>query len=131
MPKVKLNEVAVECKETIKGETSLPVVGLEHLIPGEVCLTQWSDDSDNTFTKRFRKGQVLFGRRRAYLKKAAVAPFGRHLLRRYHGHCRQAGSVGAGTAALYHPERCAVRLCRRALRRLPLAAREVGAPEKL
>ena len=75
MPKVKLNDVAVECKETIKGETGLPVVGLEHLIPGEVCLTQWSDDSDNTFTKRFRKGQVLFGRRRAYLKKAAVAPF--------------------------------------------------------
>ena len=75
MPKVKLNDVAVECKETIKGEASLPVVGLEHLIPGEVCLTQWSDDSDNTFTKRFRKGQVLFSRRRAYLKKAAVAPF--------------------------------------------------------
>ena len=75
MPKVKLSDVAVECKETIKGETGLPVVGLEHLIPGEVCLTQWSDDSDNTFTKRFRKGQVLFGRRRAYLKKAAVAPF--------------------------------------------------------
>lgn len=75
MPKVKLNDVAVECKETIKGEAGLPVVGLEHLIPGEVCLTQWSKDSDNTFTKRFRKGQVLFGRRRAYLRKAAVAPF--------------------------------------------------------
>ena len=75
MPKVKLNDVAVECKETIKGETGLPVVGLEHLIPSEVSLTQWSDNSDNTFTKRFRKGQVLFGRRRAYLKKAAVAPF--------------------------------------------------------
>ena len=75
MQKVKLNDVAVECKETIKGEAGLPVVGLEHLIPGEVCLTQWSNDSDNTFTKRFHKGQVLFGCRRAYLKKAAVAPF--------------------------------------------------------
>lgn len=75
MPKVKLNDVAVECKETIKGNAELPVVGLEHLVPGEICLTQWSDDSDNTFTKRFRKGQVLFGRRRAYLKKAVVAPF--------------------------------------------------------
>jgi type I restriction enzyme S subunit len=31
-------------------------------------------DTDNTFSKTFRKGQVLFGRRRAYLKKAAVAP---------------------------------------------------------
>ena len=75
MPKVKLNDVAVECKETIKGDAGLPVVGLEHLVPGEICLTQWSDDSDNTFTNRFRKGQVLFGRRRAYLKKAVVAPF--------------------------------------------------------
>ena len=32
-------------------------------------------DSDNTFTKTFRKGQILFGRRRAYLTKAAIAPF--------------------------------------------------------
>ena len=32
-------------------------------------------DTDNTFTKMFHKGQILFGRRRAYLKKAAVAEF--------------------------------------------------------
>ena len=40
-----------------------------------MTLTAWDEGSDNTFTKMFRKGNVLFGRRRAYLKKAAVAPF--------------------------------------------------------
>ena len=53
----------------------MPIVGLEHLTPGEVTLYNWDTDTDNTFTKRFRKGDMLFGRRRAYLKKAAQAPF--------------------------------------------------------
>ena len=76
MSKVRLGEVAFEHKETCKGDKSnLPVVGLEHLVPAEVTLSLWDECSDNTFTKVFRKGNVLFGRRRAYLKKAAVAPF--------------------------------------------------------
>ena len=75
MAKVKLGEVAREYKATVKDAVDLPVVGLEHLIPGQVELTQWSEDADNTFTKSFKKGQMLFGRRRAYLKKAALAPF--------------------------------------------------------
>lgn len=76
MPMVKLGEVAREYKETCKGDKGdLPIVGLEHLIPEDINLTCWSDDKENTFTKMFRKGHVLFGRRRAYLKKAAVAPF--------------------------------------------------------
>lgn len=75
MPKVRLGDVAREYKSTVKDAADLPTVGLEHLTPGEIELTQWSEDTDNTFTKGFKKGQVLFGRRRAYLKKAAVAPF--------------------------------------------------------
>ena len=76
MSKVKLGDVAIEHKETCKGsKDGYPIVGLEHLIPEEVTLTAWDEGSDNTFTKMFRKGNVLFGRRRAYLKKAAVAPF--------------------------------------------------------
>ena len=75
MAKVKLGDVAREYKATVKDAVDLPVVGLEHLIPGQVELTQWSEDADNTFTKGFQKGQMLFGRRRAYLKKAALAPF--------------------------------------------------------
>ena len=76
MPKVLLGDVAHERKETCKGsKEGYPIVGLEHLIPEEITLTTWDEGAENTFTKIFRKGDVLFGRRRAYLKKAAVAPF--------------------------------------------------------
>lgn len=76
MSKVTLGDVAVEHKETCKGsKEGYPVIGLEHLVPEEITLTAWDENSNNTFTKMFRKGNVLFGRRRAYLKKAAVAPF--------------------------------------------------------
>jgi len=76
MSKVLLGEVSHERKETCKGsKEGYPIVGLEHLIPEEITLTTWDEGAENTFTKMFRKGDVLFGRRRAYLKKAAVAPF--------------------------------------------------------
>lgn len=76
MSKVLLGDVAVEHKETCKdSKDGYPIVGLEHLIPEEITLTAWNEGSENTFSKMFRKGNVLFGRRRAYLKKAAVAPF--------------------------------------------------------
>lgn len=76
MAKVCLGDVANERKENCKtNEYSNHIVGLEHLIPQEVILTQWAENIETTFTKVFHKGDVLFGRRRAYLKKAAVAPF--------------------------------------------------------
>ena len=76
MAKVLLGDVAKERKKVCKGsKDGLPIVGLEHLTPGEITLSAWSDDSENTFTKMFCHGDMLFGRRRAYLKKAAVAPF--------------------------------------------------------
>ena len=76
MSKVFLGDVAREHKETCKGsKDGYPIVGLEHLIPEEITLTTWDEEKENTFTKMFREGNVLFGRRRAYLKKAAVAPF--------------------------------------------------------
>lgn len=74
MSKVKLGDVAEEVKEKYNGNDTPAVVGLEHIDPGEIRLKNWSNDTDTTFTKAFHKGQVLFGRRRAYLKKAAVAP---------------------------------------------------------
>ena len=75
MAKVRLGDVAREYKATIKNSAGLPVVGLEHLTPGEITLEHWDVDTENTFTKGFKKGHMLFGRRRAYLKKAALAPF--------------------------------------------------------
>lgn len=76
MERIKLGDVAIEYKQASKGHKDhLPCVGLEHLIPCEVKLSRWATNSDNTFTKKFKKGQVLLGRRRAYQKKAVVAPF--------------------------------------------------------
>ena len=71
---MKLKDIVRESRETYKGDMSgIPVVGLEHLIPKEICFSEYEMCSDKTFTKAFHKGQVLFGRRRAYQKKAAVA----------------------------------------------------------
>ncbi len=76
MPIVNLGDVAIEAKSNNKGDkTGCRIVGLEHLTPSNVTLSNWSDDTDNTFTKEFSVGDVLFGRRRAYLKKAAYASF--------------------------------------------------------
>ena len=75
MSRVKLGDVAREYKATVKDASGLPIVGLEHLTPGEITLDRWDEGTENTFTKEFKKGQMLFGRRRAYLKKAALAPF--------------------------------------------------------
>lgn len=76
MSRVHLGDVAIEHKETCKEDKSMyPIVGLEHLTPEQITLQNWNLNTENTFTKIFRKGNILFGRRRAYLKKAAVAPF--------------------------------------------------------
>ncbi len=76
MSKVFLGDVAKERRETCKGsKNGYPIVGLEHLTPEEITLSAWDEGKDNTFTKLFKEGDILFGRRRAYLKKAAVAPF--------------------------------------------------------
>lgn len=73
---MKLGEIARESRETYSGDkTGIPIVGLEHLVSQELRFTDYDIDTDNTFTKRFHKGQILFGRRRAYLKKAAIADF--------------------------------------------------------
>ncbi len=52
-------------------------VGLDHLEGENLHIRRWGliDGSDTTFTKLFRRGQVLFGKRRAYQRKVAVAEF--------------------------------------------------------
>ncbi len=72
---VKLGDVAHECRLTWSGgQTDIPIVGLEHLVPGEIELHSWDSNIEHTFSKKFVKGQVLLGRRRVYLKKAVIAP---------------------------------------------------------
>lgn len=51
-------------------------VGLEHLEPGDLRIRRWGNVADGvTFTSLFKPGQVLFGKRRAYQRKVAVADF--------------------------------------------------------
>jgi type I restriction enzyme S subunit len=51
-------------------------VGLEHIEPGDLKIRCWGAIADGTtFTNVFRSGQVLFGKRRAYQRKVAVADF--------------------------------------------------------
>lgn len=51
-------------------------VGLEHLDAGSLRISRWGVPSDVTATKlRFRPGDIIFGRRRVYQRKVAVANF--------------------------------------------------------
>lgn len=51
-------------------------VGLEHLHPDSLTIRRWGTPSDVKATKlRFRKGDIIFGRRRVYQRKLAVADF--------------------------------------------------------
>jgi restriction endonuclease S subunit len=51
-------------------------VGLDDLDSGDLHVRRWGKGSDVIGTKlRFRKGDVIFGRRRAYQRKLAVAEF--------------------------------------------------------
>jgi len=76
---VKFGEVVFEPKENAKdifNEGIEHVVGLEHIDSENIHLTRSGNlEETTTFSKKFKKGDVLFGRRRAYLKKAALASF--------------------------------------------------------
>jgi len=51
-------------------------IAMEHLEPGSLHVREWGNVADGTtFTRRCREGQVLFGKRRAYQRKVAVAEF--------------------------------------------------------
>ncbi|MFF6780144.1 restriction endonuclease subunit S [Streptomyces sp. NPDC012510] len=52
------------------------VIAMEHLDPGELKISRWGSIEDGTtFTRRVKPGQTLFGKRRAYQRKAAYAEF--------------------------------------------------------
>lgn len=51
-------------------------VGLEHLDPGSLAIRRWGTPDDVESTKlRFKPGDIIFGKRRAYQRKLAVADF--------------------------------------------------------
>jgi type I restriction enzyme S subunit len=51
-------------------------VGLEHIEPEDLRIRRWGLVAEGTtFTNYFKPGQILFGKRRAYQRKVAVADF--------------------------------------------------------
>lgn len=77
--KYRFDEVCRQVNEASKdpqAEGLDHVIGLEHIEPNNLHVTQWDTlEKETTFTRKFRKGQVLFGRRRAYQRKVAYAEF--------------------------------------------------------
>ena len=78
VPKYRLDEIAInstEKKKPIEADKDT-YIGLEHLDSGCLEVTHWGADVAPIGDKLvMRKGDVLFGRRRAYQKKVAIAPF--------------------------------------------------------
>ncbi len=75
---VKFDEIAKNISKRVNpSETDLEVyVGLEHLDPQSLRITRHGVPSDVKGQKlRVRPGQIIFGKRRAYQKKIAVADF--------------------------------------------------------
>lgn len=78
---VALGEVAAASKERIdpeSGEVSRYIAG-EHMNTDDLKIHRWGKLGDDylgpAFHRRFRPGQVLYGSRRTYLRKVAVAEF--------------------------------------------------------
>lgn len=71
---LRFDQIARECRGTFNGIIEgMPIVGLEHIEPYDMLLKNWDVDVETTFTKEFHRGQIMFGRRRAYQHKACVA----------------------------------------------------------
>ena len=77
-PRVRFDDVVENLNETCDpAEAGLDrVIAMEHLEPGSLHIRAWGNVADGTtFTRRCRPGQLLFGKRRAYQRKVAVAEF--------------------------------------------------------
>lgn len=75
----RFEEMAVIVNDRIDDPSKANVdryVGLEHLDSDSLTIRRWGSPDDVEATKlRFRTGDIIFGRRRAYQRKLAVADF--------------------------------------------------------
>lgn len=73
------DQMAINVNDRIDNPAEADVehyVGLEHLDTDSLKIRRWGVPTDVEATKlRFRKGDIIFGRRRAYQRKLAVADF--------------------------------------------------------
>lgn len=77
--RAKFGEIAQCVNDRVDDPKSAGVdryVGLEHLDPESLAIRRWGTPHDVESTKlRFRSGDIIFGKRRAYQRKLAVADF--------------------------------------------------------
>ncbi len=78
-PRVCFGDVVENVNETERNPEEAGIerfIGLEHLEPGSLHIREWGSVADGTtFTRRCQPRQVLFGKRRAYQRKVAMAEF--------------------------------------------------------
>lgn len=77
---IKFGDICREVKLTTKDPIAdgyEHYIGLEHLDSGSLKIKRWGiiAEDNPSFTRVFKKGHILFGKRRPYLKKAAIAEF--------------------------------------------------------
>ena len=77
--RVRFGDVVENVNETERDPAAAGIerfIAMEHLEPGSLHVSTWGNVADGTtFNRRCRPGQVLFGKRRAYQRKVAVAEF--------------------------------------------------------
>ncbi len=76
---VRFDQIAENVTERVDNPSEAGVeyyVGLEHLDPESLHIRRWGKPDDVEATKlRFQPGDIIFGRRRAYQRKLAIAEF--------------------------------------------------------
>jgi len=76
---VRFDQIATQINDRVDNPAEAGVdryVGLEHLDPGSLLIRRWGEPTDVESTKlRFQPGDIIFGKRRVYQRKVAVADF--------------------------------------------------------
>lgn len=76
---VRFDQIAMQINDRVDNPAEAGVdryVGLEHLDPDSLRIRRWGEPTDVESTKlRFQPGDVIFGKRRVYQRKVAVADF--------------------------------------------------------
>lgn len=78
MSKYRFDQIAINstAKKKPVEEDKYTYIGLEHLEPQNLVVSRWGSEVAPKGEKLLmKKGDVLFGKRRAYQKKVAIAPF--------------------------------------------------------
>ena len=76
---VRFDQMATQVNDRVDNPAEAGVefyVGLEHLDPDSLRIRRWGEPTDVESTKlRFKPGDIIFGKRRVYQRKVAVADF--------------------------------------------------------